>query len=192
MEVAEDFCSSEAVAVRQTAASLVEAVAVEAVLVAQKSLYLLLAMVSPINGRSFLYQERENSHGFNDSLIGTGDKNTRHVGDGVTPENKDGGDSDNDDEDEDDEDGEEQDDDGEGDEEDASGDEDNNNPGDEDQEDDVVANGEGGSDEEEDDDDEDEDEDEDDEDEDGEDEDEEEEDEDEDEEIPEPPTKKRK
>ncbi|XP_031479973.1 uncharacterized protein LOC116250479 [Nymphaea colorata] len=192
MEVARDFCSSEAVALRQMAASLVEAVAVEAVLVAQKSVYLLLAMGSLLNGRNFLDQESEKSQGFDDNiLIGMEDKNTRHVGDGVAPENKDDGDSDNDDEDEDDEDGEEQDDDGEGDEEDASGDEDNNNQGD-DQEDDVVANGEGGSDDE-DDDDEEEDEDEDDEDEDGEDEDEEdEEEEEEDEEIPEPPTKKRK
>ncbi|XP_031480728.1 uncharacterized protein LOC116250890 [Nymphaea colorata] len=186
MEVAGDFYSSEAVALRQMAASLVEAVAVEAVLVAQKSVYLLLAMGCLMTGRNFLDQESENNHGFDHSiLIGMKEKNTRHVGDGVAPENKDDGDSENDDDDEDDEDGEEQDDDDEH----ASGDEDNDNQGDEDQEDDVEANGGGGSDDE-DDDDEEEDEDEDEEDEDGEDDDEE--DEEEDEEMPEPPIKKRK
>ncbi|KAF3782797.1 hypothetical protein EJ110_NYTH18196 [Nymphaea thermarum] len=75
MEVAGDFCSSEAVALRQMAASLVEAVAVEAVLVAQKSVYVLLAMGSLLNGRNFLDQESEKSQGFDDSiLIGMEDK----------------------------------------------------------------------------------------------------------------------
>ncbi|CAN6449914.1 unnamed protein product [Victoria cruziana] len=189
MEVAGDFCSSKAVALRQMAASLVEAVAVETVLVAQKSVYLILAMGSLLNGRNLLTMESGNSYGFDGStVIGMNEKNTRHVGDGIAPENKDDGDSENDEEDEDDEDGEEQDDDGDGDDEDASGDEDNQE-GDEDQEDDVEANGEGGSDDE--DDDEEEDEDDDEEDEDGEDE-EDEEDEEDDEEMPEPPIKKRK